>query len=715
MVRRLDWLFLLLTLTGAASAQEADVAGLRASLAGVRDIAELQRFERAHEQSEAVADQLAAGFVALRLWQVTGERQHAARARGYFDAAASLDPDCAWAHYGHALSLQPDIDGGPGALVADDVFGRALGMDARSRARRALERAVVLDPTLPGAAELLGRLAAETRDDSAARLAREALVAAASAENASDAVLLALARTARQQGEYGSAAEAAGRVVERADSSYALASLELALALASLDNRRADAATAYEEAVAFADDSLLARLWDDVALIRNEADQSRWESASTVVARRAVLRSFWELRGALAGLSAGERAADHYARLNYAWLHLRRWGVWGAAPLNAYRFEKLDARFADQGIIYIRHGPPDHVWESRDRDYVVWYYRDQEGGPLSYHFIRYHEAGWSQDPILVRLLPCMDPEVALYDPRLRPLTYGCNSMRIASVSADVREDVARALRTDSDMPRFGQELPFHFDLYTFLAQSGTELVAGVGVPLAEVPAGERSLRFTLALVDTARYTTARTSASGQVPRRPPAPATGEVSVQASSNPQALLRTWLSMLVAPSPPADYRIGVEDSGRQAGMTYGGTIAIPDYSGSELRLSDIVLAEPDSTGSFVRGPYRLALAPAQLFPGGRFRVFYELYHLLPGQAYTTEISIERARRGLLSRLLGRGRPVALRFEEIAPDPVATTWYQLRDVTAPLAPGEYVMRVRIRAADVVAERTRRFTVPGR
>jgi hypothetical protein len=412
------------------------------------------------------------------------------------------------------------------------------------------------------------------------------------------------------------------------------------------------------------------------------------------------------LRGALAGRNAGERAAEHYARLNFAWLSHRRWGEFGAAPRNAYRLEKLDPLYADRGIIYIRHGEPDHVWQSGLEDYVVWYYRAQDGGPLSYHFIRYGNAGWAKDPILVRRLPCMAPEVALHDPRLRPLTYGCNQMRIETVSAKVRLDVGRALRTDTDAPRFQRQIPFHFDLYTFRAAGGsTELVAGIGVPLTGGVGSDAPLDFSLALADTARYTAFRANRSATTPAT-------------AATAGALLRVQLAVRARPSPGAAYRVGVQQPGAGAGVTYGGTVSLPDYGGSELQLSDVVLADPDTLGSFIRGPHRLALAPTQVFPGGRFRVFYEIYNLPAGESYSTEIRIERARRGVLSRLLGGGDPVALRFTEIAPDPpepAGAPHYQLRDVSAPLEPGEYIMRVRVRTAQIVAERSRRFTVPER
>jgi hypothetical protein len=154
-------------------------------------------------------------------------------------------------------------------------------------------------------------------------------------------------------------------------------------------------------------------------------------------------------------------------------------------------------------------------------------------------------------------------------------------------------------------------------------------------------------------------------------------------------------------------------VQDSALGAGMTYGGTVALPDYSGDALMLSDIVLVAPDSAGSFQRGPHSMSLVPTQVFPGGRFNVFYEVYNLPPGAAYRTELRIERVRRGVLPGLFGRSDPLALSFDDLAPEEGADPHYQLRTVTAPLAPGEYVLRVRLRSGGGEAERTRRFTVP--
>lgn len=693
-----------LVLASAAGAQQVGVAELRERVAQLRDTAEIRRLEEAHRRSGEEEDALAAGFAALQLWELTGRKEHAARSRRYFDRAAERNPENAWAHYGHALSFAPDIALDPGFLALDDAVGRVIGMNAVSRARRALERAVELDPQLPGAAALLARYAVSTWNEEALAQAHATLAAWAARGDAPSDVLLALSRTELERGRAEAAVRAAERVVARADALHAQAQLELAAALAVLPQRAADAGRAWFAALADADSTLLLRLWSDAAFIAREPEAAEWQQARTPERRRQLLRAFWDMRGALAAGTAEERVGEHYARLHHAWQRHRRWGQLGAAPANALRLEKLDPRFTDPGIIYIRHGAPDFIYDDRRSDYLVWYYRDEDGGPLSYHFARHAgESGYSQDPVLIRRLPCLHPDAALHDPRLRPLTYGCNAMRTGTISATVRRDAERALGSDSDLPDFRQQIPFSYDLYTFRGNGGaTDVVAAVGVPAAAVPADAPPLRVMLAVIDTARAVAHRGIIHANVPELSP----GDV-----------VRTFVATAAEPALAAAYRVDVRAAHGEAGMTYGGTLEVRGYRAGVTSASDVVLAEPDNEGGFVRGPHRLALVPAQVFPGGRFRVFYELYDVPAAARYRTELSIEPAERGLGSRLLGRGKGVSLRFDEEAPDPGAGTLYQLREITAPVEPGTYVLRIRITSPEWKGsiERERRFTVPAR
>jgi hypothetical protein len=677
---------------------------VRTRVLQIQDTLELRRMEHAHEDGSRPEDQLTAGFAALQLWEITGRRQHADRSRRHFDRAASQDPDNAWAHYGHALSFAPRIrDTDAGFLVVEDALARGLGYDAVSRARRALERAVRLNPSLPGAAELLAQYAVTTRDGSSLIIARNTFATAAAAPNPTIGSLVGLARTAREQGDYLAAASAADRAVRAYDS--AEAHIELARAFASVPGNAQKAGGAYFTGLGMASDRLLDELWNDADMIARDVEERRWEAARTADEKRIVLTLFWQIRGALGGGSAEERVAEHYQRLNHAWANYRRWGAFGAPPLNALRYYRTDAEFSDPGVIYIRHGRPDHVW-TRGLDRMIWFYRDESGDPLSFHFMTYPDGGWAKDPVLMHRIGCgLDVDLVTRDPRLRPLTHGCSRNSIESVSAILRRDADRALRTDTDAPNFANGIPFYYDLYMFRGDSGrTDVIAGFGVPFATVPPLRGPLRISFAVVDTARYQAAR--AGGPV----------DVNAQRSSG-RDMLRTNAAVSVAPTRRGVYRVDVRNGTGSAGMTYGGPLVVYDFSGTALRLSDIVIAEPRIDGTFSRGPHGLSLAPSQVFPGGEFKVYYEIYNMPEGGSYRTEITIERASRGLTARIFSRNDVLRLQFDDVAPADDAGTIRELRDVVAPFAPGTYLMRVRVTGSDGAGTfaRERRFTIPDR
>jgi tetratricopeptide (TPR) repeat protein len=685
-------------------AQQDDALTLRTRVMQIQDTAELRLMERRHEASASVLDQLTAGFAALQLWEVTGRRSHADRSRRHFDRAASAEPGNAWAHYGHALSFAPRItDADAGFFVVEDALARGLGYDAVSRARRALERAVELDPTLPGATALLAQYAVATRDGSSLVIARNTFAHAASAPDAPLDALVGLARTAREQGDYEAAAEAAERAVRRYDPGEA--DIELARALASLPGNAHRAGESYFDGLAAADDALLAALWDDAAIVARDAEVRRWERAASADQKRTLLAAFWHMRGALGGGTPEERVAEHYQRLNHAWTNHRRWGAFGAPPLNALRYEKTDPRFSDAGLIYIRHGRPEHVW-TQGLSRMVWFYRDEDGDPLSYHFMKFADSGWSKDYVLMHRIGCdLDLDVVMYDPRLRSLAFGCSRNSIESVSAMIRRDTDRALRTDTDAPRFEVGIPFHYDLYMFRGSDGeTEVVGGFGIPLATIPSSAPPLRLTFAVIDTARFVVAR--------------AGGPLDLEGGrAQGDDMLRTHATLSITPTRRGTYRVDVRNADGLAGTTWGGPLVVHDYSGTALRLSDVVLAEPDAEGSFVRGPHRLSLSPSQVFPGGEFKVYYEVYNMPAGGGYRTDITIERADRGVAARLFGRGDATRLQFEDVAPESADGVIRELRDVTAPFEPGEYLMRVRVTGSRGAGtfERERRFTIPER
>jgi hypothetical protein len=151
---------------------------------------------------------------------------------------------------------------------------------------------------------------------------------------------------------------------------------------------------------------------------------------------------------------------------------------------------------------------------------------------------------------------------------------------------------------------------------------------------------------------------------------------------------------------------------------GRIAGRAIDVPDYSGTRLMLSDVVLASPDVGGTFRRGNVSLSLVPAGEFPRGAFQVFYEIYNLAPEARYQTEVIVERKGGGIggaLRRLFGSGPIVRLRFQNMATN--EGTVPELRRVETSLGRGQYRLRVRImdRATGQTAERVRDFIVEDR
>ncbi|MBR9989890.1 MAG: hypothetical protein KFH98_09055, partial [Gemmatimonadetes bacterium] len=718
-------LFLLLFLAPALAAGQVPAGTatqVREHVAGVSDTLQLHAIEQQFVRSAAASAGLerrvaaanagvAAGLSAFRLWEITGERAHARRARGHFDRAAGNDAANAWAHYGHALSLEPEMDRDPGLIVTHINASRALGLDPVSRARRALERAVALDPSLPGAPELLARYAIATRDDDGLIQARTSFqMSVAGSHSASG--LVGLAMTSRELGDYVAAADAARRAVA-SDSSSARAHVELAMALAMIDDSLPAAGRAWETAVGLADGAMLGRMWDDAAVLHTERDSAQWRAADTP-RRRTLLRAFWGVRAALSGVDAGERAAEHYRRLGVAFRDFPRRGMFGAAPVNALRLRKTSTEYDDRGVIYIRHGEPDRTHgEPPLQNYIAWFYTDAAGDPLSYHFEKSDQAGASRDYLLMHNLPCaMDPMIAAFDSRLTALTkQSCDPLLVRSVSAVINRDAERALRTDTHAPAFVHALPFHFDWYTFRAAGGTEILMGIGVPFAELPRDLRSLRMRLSVIDTTDISIAQTSLVTRPFTRDDA--------AGDSGRGRVLRTHLAMTLAPGS-AVYRIDVRDAAdARSGTIYGGDIELPDYSSDTLMVSDVMLAEQADDGSVTRGDARLALAPTQVFRAGEFRVYYEIYNIAEDAPFSTEMTIEPLRRGGLRegiRGLFRGNEsVQLRFEGTAAPDASGSFPQLHDITAPFRDGAWLLRVTITTGAGVITRERRFMIDAR
>lgn len=180
---------------------------------------------------------------------------------------------------------------------------------------------------------------------------------------------------------------------------------------------------------------------------------------------------------------------------------------------------------------------------------------------------------------------------------------------------------------------------FHYDLHTFRgADDGTAVVAAVAVPVRELRRerhdGEVRYRFDIrfVLADTAEQRIIDTIDSVYV------------GVPRPLARRHLLHTAIELEADPSPTIQQRIIVTDAARPGyGSLEQSDFEIPDYSGTELMLSDIAFGLPGSRGGWTRRGVTLALLPTSQFPESAFDLYYEIYNLPPGRAYQTELAIE------------------------------------------------------------------------
>ena len=181
-------------------------------------------------------------------------------------------------------------------------------------------------------------------------------------------------------------------------------------------------------------------------------------------------------------------------------------------------------------------------------------------------------------------------------------------------------------------------LPFFYDLYTFRGEGGrTAIVAAYAIPTGDLrkKKEEGCVRYdivvSLVLADTAVGSVTRLddSVTVRMTRTPPR--------------DQLLRTHLEVHAQPSASTVQRVIMSDVVEPGfGQLYEGAFPIPDYTGSQLMLSDVAISESGVEGSWRRGSVALALLPTGLLRQGFFDLYYEIYNLPAGHTYSTEITI-------------------------------------------------------------------------
>ncbi|NJD10384.1 MAG: hypothetical protein FIB01_08040 [Gemmatimonadetes bacterium] len=735
-----------LLLPGAAGAQRPDFLPLRDSIAQLTDVVQLQRLERSLEMpgvARTLAPVIRRGLLALRSWELSGDRADADRARETFQVAVQRFPREPWSHYGLALALAhgpevrlPVLGGALPQVTLGQTVAEIFKRDPRSRARRALREALGIDPGFGPAAVLLARLALDdARDQELVREARGALLQARQAGDRSTATAQTLAAVATALGNYAAAARAAAGA--EGEAAGVLRSRGIALLL---QGSEAPGYAAYRRGIDLLTDDAAGPYYGDLTVLLTPQEAAEWRVASTVDAQRAWLARFWDRRAAEAGVTPAARVGEHFRRLALARASYVRQARRGSESAGGLLGETAVGEhvFDDRGVVLIRHGVPRQIVSSRQRGLLPnesWIYDLPGIGPQLFHFVALRGA---QDYTLVGdLLDALDARAPLtaverqravmaliedranYEPgyraamgRLRSLlgiAYADGSPAVPldgtevrsileRVDADYRRGARAALRTDTYAHAYEGALAFEQDLFTFRTPFGrTDLTAAFAIPAEEleplVGSGgtEYALRLSVILTDTlqdvvTRADTART-----------------LRVDGPLGRGDFLRTFVTLPVIPSEHTVYRVVVEDVVGGRGSVRAGGATMRDYSGTSLQVSDVVLARPDSVGDWRRGDVGLdLLLPRRFGPDRPVTIFYELYNLPADTPYGTEITVEPTDRGgLFDRgkgVIGLGPDrIRLRFDDVARSDREGVAQEVRRLASALGKGSYSLTITV------------------
>ena len=470
---------------------------------------------------------------------------------------------------------------------------------------------------------------------------------------------------------------------------------------------------AYFTALRAADEQALAKLIDDIAVIAT-AQEMLSLTQGDFEKRRTALELFWKKRSVRDGVSPEARVIEHYGRVHHARRHY-------GPPVPFYNvFGKqrtgLEAELDDRGLIYVRFGPPhnlDHIGdeqtevERRKKGSQVWAYLQPDGryhvymfnggrlivdplkefedGPAGlaknekllsvlrkydarYHFIAMRQGNVRLHQFMVRANPEYAATAAV---KAQESQYDAEQQNERIVERN-RRMMWQAFDMDVARPRFPQPLTLYHDFATFRGRPGcTDVVYTVAAPAARY-------QLTLAVADTFTWDaqSVDTTVTGDI--------AGDEYLRASG------------VFCSTPDFNSYVRLTATVDSAtGTTAGGELIIPDYSGSGLMMSDILVAGAEP-GPFVRGSAQLSLVPPRQFREGEaFRVFYELYNLPAGRQYRTEIRLTTTESNFFARLFKGRTTTTVTFEGNAEG--RDVVQELRTIVPQIEAGEAELRVRV------------------
>lgn len=486
------------------------------------------------------------------------------------------------------------------------------------------------------------------------------------------------------------------------------------------------ACSAYRQHLASAATASPDTLWITLRYLATPDDARRWFGTASSQARMELLRRFWEVRAAAAGLHPELRYAEHAGRVaeaerRYPRRPRRRWsGVLFPAHFEAmavepppgmdrFRYGRMQVFVDDRGLALIRHGEPQHrsrCWRGGGGRGEAWVYTESGTARI----LIFTDAPRSNDYILVThpsetdcgaSAGTMVSELAGFDPELHLFLLGGSG-----IAGAARENTAR-LRFQAASDRSARtERAGH--VYTDVLEGTHTLLDFIGTGIEEAAAR----------MGTDDAATAQPGAEVTLVYEPPTDAAGSDihatlilydSTGIAARRDAVFRGGGSLRLA-VPAGSYRYSLRlDAGSGRGALRHGGIVAPAPAG--LTVSGIAIGVPHVAGDWDRASPPLALlARPQTSTSGELDLYYEVYGLTPDATFETRIVLEPLGR----RFPRAAAPLELGFTSSAPDGAAAARLPQRrrlDLSD-LGAGDYRLTVRVRNLTTGAEAARATTV---
>jgi len=701
-----------------SQAQRVVLEQFRDSITAVEDTVALLELEQAMiEVAKVDRDDtvlhLKLGFVSLHLGDQGGD-SHYDDAASEFQWATELEPTWPYAWLGLGLAEQ-----GVGDSQISLIKGiqNMLGKDALTRSAMAFAQSAEVDPAFDQGLVHLSKTALEQRINIKLDLALAAMRRADSTPaGAMPMVQLYRGRVERLVGDLEYSQDAFQKYLVTGHNP-GLGNLELSRTRFLLGHL--DATAEYLAGAATNDSTAVAEYRYELSLIASD-DELHAFDLSDRVTRPDYLADYWLSKDRASLRRNGERLREHYRRLYYA-----RQNFYLITTRRYYDIEEIyrstQNDFDDRGVIYIRHGEPTdratyHGLEVYDN--VSWRY-GMADGDMIFHFIARDDVqdyklvesvfdimgysaavnlqgtGVSGNPVAVAILDSRDRLSPMYR-RIR----GAGSGSTARVQSEERSQGRSAIMHGTTSDTYELFFPLEIQAETQVLAVGyrgnqglvhvTFAIPGSSLTGTENPRGiiyPVRLRFVamdgagdpVGFIDTTRVFLARQA----VPQDEYL--VGEVHL-------------------PVPPGvlQYRLAVQQGENAGKLLPFDSVLVAAVDGAALALSDPVLGSKAANLIWQPG-----VADTVFFnPHGTFRqddlieLYYEVYGLVPGQEYDTQLVVKKEGGGGgflgLGKIFGGGStPISLRFQEQASNEVVRVQRSIQ--LQKLKPGRYTLQLTV------------------